>query len=554
MPNSRFLKAYATTLRILLSYALFGLMRRLRGRDWTREQGERWHRRNARRLVRRILELKGLFIKIGQLASILTNFLPEAFRKELEGLQDRIPAGDPEKIIERIREELGREPEELFAEFDRSAIASASLAQVHRATLPDGREVAVKVQHPDIEEIARRDLKTIRSILRLVAWILKLQGLDEQYRQLKEMILEELDFVQEGKNLEMIAANFADDSHIGFPSLIPSRSSMRLLTTTFVDGVKVSDLPALDRLGIDRRELAERIVGAYCRMVFVDGLYHADPHPGNILVRDDGRIIFLDFGAVARLSPEMKSGIPQFLLALLRHDVDGLREALSRMGFIARGQDESRAVETLDQFHEKLFERLNFEDMTLGDVNAETTIDMKLETMADIESLDISFRELTTAFRVPKDWLMLERTVLLLLGLCTHLDPTMNPLKTVRPYLNQYVLGNEGGWQERLRSTIGEMALTAIMLPEELQKFLRNANRGKLEIKVPGLRENADLLYRLGHQLLYGFFAIACGGVAYSGYIRDDTLLQHWGGGGALFFLVCLFISFLRVRLRRSRS
>ena len=552
MPNIRFIKAYTATLRILLSYGISFLIKKVRGSARGEGGGEELHRRNARRLVRTILELKGLFIKIGQLVSILTNFLPEAFRKELEGLQDRIPPGDYQGIALRVRQELGADPQELCAEFDRTPIASASLAQVHRGRLPDGRDVAVKVQHRDIEEIARRDLKTIRSILRLVERLLGLRGLDEQYRQLEEMIAEELDFGQEGRNLEAIAANFAVDPRIGFPALMPEYSSRRVLTTEFVDGVKVSDIPALDRLGIDRRELAERIVGAYCRMIFIDGLYHADPHPGNILIRSDGTVVFLDFGAVARLSPEMKSGIPRFLLALLRRDAAGLRDALNRMGFIARGRDEGRVMETLDRFHEKLFERLNLEDLTLGDVNAESTFDMKMATMADFQALDISFRELTATFRVPKDWLMLERTVLLLIGLCTHLDPKMNPLQTVRPYLNRYVLEGEGGWRESLRSTLGEMALAAVTIPEELRKLLVKSNRGEVEIRVQGLRDGIDLLHRLGRQLVYTLFTLAAAGFAYNSYLRGETLMRNWGIGVASFFFLCLLLSMLRSRFRKG--
>ncbi|MCB0713605.1 MAG: AarF/ABC1/UbiB kinase family protein [Ignavibacteriae bacterium] len=554
MPNSRFLKAYVTALRILSSYGLFFLLKKVRGEVWAERHVDGWHRKNARRLVRTILELKGLFIKVGQLVSILTNFLPEAFRQELEELQDRVPPGDFSGIAGRIRTELGADPEKVFEDFDRSAIASASLAQVHRAKLSDGRDVAVKVQHADIEEIARRDLKTLRSILRLVERLLGLRGLEEQYQQLEEMIAEELDFEQEGRNMEMIAANFSDDPQISFPSWIAGYSSRRILTTEFVEGVKISDIAALNALGINRSELAERIVGAYCKMIFVDGLYHADPHPGNILVQPDGTIVFLDFGAVAHLSPEMKAGIPEFLLALLRRDAGKLREALKRMGFIARGQDESRAVETLEEFHEKLFERLNFESFTLGEVNPESAIEMKMETIADFQSIDVSLRELTSAFRVPKDWLMLERTVLLLVGLCTHLDPGMNPLKTVRPYLNRYVLDNEGGWRGKVRSTLSEMALAAVALPEELHKFLAKANKGRLVTRVEGLRESAGLIYALGHQFLYAFFTVVASAFAYSSHIRGEENLRSWGIGIAAFFALALLVSMVRARSLKKRA
>lgn len=547
-PRFRFLKAYAATLRVLLSYALFSLSGTLLGKEWSRRRSGRVHRRNARRVTRTILELQGLYIKIGQLVSIMTNFLPEDFRAGLEELQDRVPPRPVEEIAERIRREFGKGPHELFAEFGTHAIASASLAQVHEARTAAGERVAVKVQHANIEETARRDLRTIRSLLRFLGALFRVRGLEEQYRQLEEMILEELDFEQERKNLEAISANFVDDPRVRFPKVVAERSSRRVLTTEFIDGVKATDLAALEAFGVDRKELAERIVAAYSRMIFADGLYHADPHPGNILVRPDGVIVFLDFGAVAQLSPQMKSGIPRFLMALIRRDVEGFRDALLGMGFIAREGNEEEGLEALDRFHEQLFERLNLDGLTLGDLNPESTMEMKMAAISDFRSLDISFRSLAGTFRIPKDWLLLERTVLLLVGLCTHLDPGMNPLKSVRPYLEEYVLGSGGTWRASLSNAVRDMALTALTLPEDFRKLLGKANKGKLEIRVREIRQSANLLYALGHQFLYALFALAAGAVAYAGHVRGEEEMRRGGIWVALFFLLCMVVSMIRGR------
>ena len=157
------------------------------------------HLRNARRIERTICELQGLFIKVGQLISIMTNFLPEEFRRELEGLQDAVPPRPYDDIEARVREELGKTPDELFAEFERRPIASASIGQVHLARLHDGKKVAVKVQYPDIEEIVRRDLHTLRRIFRIVEWFIPYQGLDELYREIRAIVLEELDYTRRGR-------------------------------------------------------------------------------------------------------------------------------------------------------------------------------------------------------------------------------------------------------------------------------------------------------------------------------------------------------------------
>ena len=544
----RFIKAYSVTLRVLLSYLFFKVFSIVRSKNGREERKNALHKRNARRITRMILELQGLYIKVGQLISILTNFLPETFRSELEELQDRIPPRPVEEIALRIRREFGKEPTELFATFNPIAVASASLAQVHEATLEDGRHVAVKVQHANIEQIARTDLRTIRSILNLIGKILGVRGLDDQYRQLEEMIGEELDFNRERQNLEAIATNFQNDPEVDLPGVIHERSSERVLTTEFVEGVKISDLEGLAAYNVDPGILAERVVLAYSRMIFVDGTYHADPHPGNILVRSDGTIVFLDFGAVAVLSPAMRRGIPAFILALIKQDVEGLRNALFEMGFVARDGNREEALEQLDRLHEQLFQRLNLETITLGEVNAESTKDMKMAAIRDFRDLDISFRSLTSAFRIPKDWLLLERTALLLIGLCTHLDPGMNPLTIVRPYLEEHALGSDGSLTDILRNEMRDMAVTAIALPEELRKLLHTANHGKLEIRVRDIQTGSRLVYALGQQILFALLVLAAGGLAYDSHMRNEHTIRLIALCTGAFFLILFFAAMLRGR------
>src|SRR5262249_46072325 len=238
------------------------------------------HLRNARRVQRTILELQGLFIKVGQLLSIMANFLPAQFRAGLEALQDRVPPRPYREIAARVREELGKDVPALFTRFVEAPIASASLGQVHEAWLTDGTHVAVKVQHRDIDEIVRLDLHTIRRIMSIVTLFIPVQGLDAYYHQIKSMISEELDFIRETRNITRIADNFAKQPSVVFPRPIDELCTKRVMVTTFVEGVKVADLAALDQLGVDRKALARRIVQVFCQQIFVDGVYHADPHPG----------------------------------------------------------------------------------------------------------------------------------------------------------------------------------------------------------------------------------------------------------------------------------
>ena len=315
--GSRFLRAYATTFLVIASYVWLSLRARVFGRSWRDARIGDVHTRNAKRVYATILRLQGLFIKVGQLLSIMANFLPPEFRGELEALQDQVPPRPYGEIAERLRSEIG-EGMTLFAELDPVPIASASLGQVHLARLVDGRPVCVKVQHKDIDRIVRLDLRTIRRIMGIVQWFVPVQGLGAYYHQIKELLSQELDFALEANNIERIAGNFTADERVVFPKPVRELCTRRVLTTTFVEGVKASDVAALRALGVDKKDVARRLVRLYCQMIFVDGVYHADPHPGNVLVQGSGAIVLLDFGAVAELSASMREGIPEFLEGVLR--------------------------------------------------------------------------------------------------------------------------------------------------------------------------------------------------------------------------------------------
>jgi predicted unusual protein kinase regulating ubiquinone biosynthesis (AarF/ABC1/UbiB family) len=554
-PRFRLLRAYTVTLRVLASYGWLRLRRGLFTPDAYALRLRERHRLNARRVERTILELDGLFIKFGQLISILTNFLPQEFRSELEGLQDAIPARPLHEIEARVRSELGKGPAELFAEFESTPIASASLAQVHEARLlpPDGRRIALKVQHADIDEIVRLDLRALRRILSLVQFFTRVRGLESYHSEIREMILEELDFGLEAENIEHIAAQFADDPMVSCPTVVHEFSTRRVLATELVEGTKITDVAELESLKVDRSALAERILTAYCRMIFVDGVYHADPHPGNIFARPDGGIVFVDFGAVGRLSKDMREGIPLFLEGVLKSDPPKITAALRRMGFVARGDASGDVADrVIEYFQRRFLEQVTIESWSLRDVQVD--VRTKLEAMADLKKLDVSFRQLTSTFQVPKDWVLLERTLLLLLGLCTHLDPTMNPMRTIEPYLQQFVLGRERDWVTLVRSAVKDMALSALTIPEALNRVLTRANRGELEVRVHGLQESANLVYIAAQQLVFCVLTTGGGIIGYLARDRGDATTAIIAGVVAavsLFGLAVSLISARKWRLKR---
>ena len=527
----RFLKAYWVTFIVIASYLSLRLQARFRSQDAIVRVMARKHRRNSRRIERAIVSLQGLYIKVGQLISIMTNFLPQEFRSQLEGLQDQVPPRPYEDIEKRIREEFeGKSPDELFASFDRRPIASASIGQVHLARLESGQRVAVKVQYPDIEEIVKSDLRTLRRIFRIVQFFVPYQGLEDVYREIRSMLHAELDFRAEAQSAERIGANFRGRAGVVFPTVVRELSTQRVLTTHFESGIKVGDLARLDRAGVDRGGVARMVVEAYCKQIFTDGVYHADPHPGNLLVRRGAagelEVVFLDFGAVAEVSPQMRQGIVELIQGALTRDTARIVKAMKQMGFIARGADDRIFDRVIEYFHDRFQEQISLDSLSLKDIKFDPQ--KGLENLADLRRMDISLRELSANFHVPKEWILLERTLLLLMGLCTALDPQMNPMTVVRPYVERFVLGDEQDWQGFAVETAKDMMMSLTALPADIRKLMQSAREGDLAFRLHNIEKPTRALVKVGHQGILVAIGIAGASFALVLEGRGDLERAEW--------------------------
>lgn len=539
----RFVRAYYTTFVVLGSYLSFFFLGRWFGNAWMQPRMADLHTRNARRVLGTIVELQGLFIKVGQLLSIMANFLPAQFRNGLEALQDKVPPRPYEEIAERIETEFGKPVEQLFQRFCEQPIASASLGQVHEAWLLDGTHVAVKVQHRNIDEIVRLDLHTIRRIMGIVSLFVPVQGLDSYYHQIRSMIVEELDFQSEAKNITRIADNFLRDPTVLFPRPIDGYCSRRVMTTNFMAGVKVGDIAALDARKVDRKALARKVVQVFCQQIFVDGIYHADPHPGNMLVAEGGELVLLDFGAVAELSPQMREGIPEFLEGVIRRDTDQLIKAMRKMGFLSRSDSPDVSEKVIEFFHQRFQEEVKLDSFNLKDIKLDPQ--KGIESLIDLRKMNIGLKELSGAFHIPRDWVLLERTILLLTGLCTQLDPELSPMEVIRPYLQDFVLGNRD-WAQIAVESAKDMALKALSIPDDLRKYLHRANRGETEIRVRGLNHAAGLVYAGIRQAIFAALGIAAGLAALQLHLAGQTYLARYclfgaGAAGVLLLVSMLF-------------
>ncbi len=551
------------TTQVALSYLGLAISRRFRGPEAMERLTLAKHRRNARRIEAAILRLRGLFIKVGQLISIMANVLPDAFREELQRLQDQVPPRPYRDIEARLREEFGgRAPTEVFAEFSAEPVASASIGQVHRARLPSGEEVAVKVQYPDIEEIVRIDLRALQRIFGILRWFMPDYGFDTIYGEIREMVLAELDYRLEASAIEKIAANFAARKTaaltVRFPRVMTAFSTARVLTTEWMEGPKVADLERLESLKVDRPAAARVCVEAYCQQIFVDGLYHADPHPGNLLVHTPvapvgpPTIVFLDFGATATVSESMRRGMMSFVQGAITRDTVRIVSAMKEMGFISRRADPEVFDRVVQYFHDKMRVQISAEGFSLKDLKFDA--DKSLGSLLDLRELNVSLADLRDAFHIPKEWILLERTLLLLLGVCTTLDPEMNPAAIIEPYLERFLLGEKKQWSEIVLEASREMALSALSLPGELQRFMDRALRGEIEVGFANLDENVRLLYSVGQQLLWGLLAATAAGLATVFNGRGQPRATWIAGLAAGLCGILLVLSWLAGRPRKPRS
>jgi ubiquinone biosynthesis protein len=558
-PIRRLLRAYRVTARVVLSYAILSLRQRLRGRAQAAELAERIHRKNARRVLAAIVDLQGLFIKVGQLISVMANLLPDAFRKELETLQDSVPPRPFSEVAIRLRDELGGlSPREVFAEFEEQPVASASIGQVHVARLRSGEKVAVKIQYPGIETIVETDLHALRRIVQVMSWLLPDWGWHAIHAEVKRMVLAELDYRQEAEAMQEIAKNFAGREDVLIPRVITQYTTTRVLTTQWMDGVKIGDIEGIEAAGINR-ELAGRLcIEAYCKQIFVDGVYHADPHPGNLLLvpKPSGppTLVFLDFGATARISPALRKGIVTFLQGAVTRDVNRIVTSMKSMGFISRHADHEVFDRVIQHFYEHFREHMHFRGFSTGTISAGLDLRGQISTLFDLRQLDVSLSDLRDAFHVPREWVLLERTLLLLLGVCTTLAPELNPAEVIQPYVDRFILGERKEWSETVLETAREAALSAFALPSEFGRYLNLATRGDIEIRVRHFEASAERLYSLGHQLLWGFLGAVsfCLSVVYEGrhqYFQQATAQSVSGA-----FLALLLWSLYRGRQLRRRN
>jgi len=325
--------------RVFAGYKFISFREKRKGKEWAEPRRERHHYWSARKFYETAVKNQGLLIKTGQFLGTRPDVLPDAYVETLAGLQDEVPPESFANIRKQVERELGKPLEEIFSEFNETPVASASLAQVHRAKLKDGRDCAVKVQYPGIEHIVDIDLANMSFFIGVLNKLDRSMDYRFVAEEMRKHIPLELDFINEGHNAERIAADFADVDDIVVPKIYWDYTSRRVLTMEYIDGIKITDREGMRQAGIDATDVAKILVFAFAEMIVKFGFFHADPHPGNLMVLPGPKLVLIDFGQAKELEPEFQDVLLRFTKTLLNGDTAAMGVAFRELGFRTKRDD-----------------------------------------------------------------------------------------------------------------------------------------------------------------------------------------------------------------------
>ena len=522
----------------LFQFLLFDITReklqgRVLGKRYVAQRSAERNRKRAERFTESALELGGVLIKLGQYMSTRFDLLPPVWIKELTRLQDAVPSVDFEELRPIIEQDLGDKLENLFERFDTRPLASASLGQVHEAWLPDGTHVAVKVRRPGIEVIIEADLEALNRVIDLVGSrtnLGKLADLKGIAHEFEVTLRRELDYVQEARNAERFRENLKKLKHVYVPTVYPQWCSGRVLTAEFIDGFKVTDYAAMDAVGLDRYRAARILANCYLNQFLIDGFFHADPHPGNLFVRENGdgvQVVFIDFGMVGEMPREMRIELRRMTYAMLNRDIEGVVASFRTLKFLRREEDVDKVRVALTYFMDK------FLGQSVGEIRA-------MDQRKLLE--EISYIIYSQPLFVPSDFSFLTRAVDTLIGICAGLSPDLNFTVESRPFMQRLaaeelgsaqvfeslsgfgqLLGSLPGatqFQTFLNSPAGDQlkanALQLSSLPRNLNQTLEKLETGRLQLQFRSsdLQESNKQLQKSNDRLMAG---IVAAGVMVSG-------------------------------------
>lgn len=537
--DKRFRKIIALFLRSVLQLWWLSKSTRFNSTEKRELKYKAVYRKQAQYFTETATELGGLLIKLGQFFSSRVDVLPEEYTSELSKLQDAVKPVATDEIIQCIETEYGCSINAIFKNFSQLPVAAASLGQVHTAETKEHKKVAVKILRPGIEKIIRIDFEALRFVANFAKRYPKINAavdLDQIYSEFVETTLDELDYMKEGRNADTFRANFAADERFYVPQIDWEYTTQHVLTMEFIEGYKVNDYEALEKAGIDRTLLADILIAAFVQQLLHDSFFHADPHPGNLLVKEDGRLVFLDFGMMGRIEKRMREELATFVMALFKKDTDEMITVFEHLGFLRPHANKSTLSKSL-----KLILAAVFEDPNLKTINSE-------EFLLEIREFMYS-----QPFQIPAQMLFLGKALATIMGICSGLNPKLDLIKTLQPYAEDLLSGaktgnsKQGFVLDQAKKTLTEV----ITLPEKLNRFLTGLELGEVRIQ-PSRSFESNLLQNQSQHANRIVRAILSSGFLISGSVLLEG--PFFKSGVAVIILSGLmFLSLMRMKRTDSR-
>jgi ubiquinone biosynthesis protein len=438
----------------------------------TKKRAEQFTRWEKMRLV--CEELGPTFIKFGQILSNRPDLLPDDLILEFEKLQDNVPPMSGEIAIQVVEKELKKPLTELFASFEKEAFASASIAQVHRVTLHTGEKVALKVQRPNIRSVIREDIKVLYQLATLFERrIPSSRSFDPVglVRNFEESILRELDFIHESVNIQRFAGNIKSDpadKTTRSPGVYKEYTTSMVLAMEFMDGLKISNIQGLKAQGHDVHRIARKLAVSYVKQVFQYGFFHADPHPGNLLITPEGEVCFLDFGMMGNILPRDIEMFAHLFIAVKSEDLMGVVRALQLMS-------EATVINDLRGFEFAVNEFI-------------TSYSVSLYHQHEMSTILIELRDIIVKYglKVPPHFFLLARSMVTIEGVIHHLDPKLDLMTLARPYIAESIRKEFDPLKiiRKILNGIYEFGSYMEEFPQDLRNAIRKINNGKVSVDL----------------------------------------------------------------------
>ncbi|KGP74206.1 ABC transporter [Pontibacillus yanchengensis Y32] len=501
-------------------------------RIWDEKTRQKWESllvKQAKEYRQKALQLEGLLIKVGQFLSTRADLLPPVFLKELEGLVDRVEPVPFDKSREIVEEDWGDDLYEYIEEIDEEPVASASIGEVYKATLKDGKTVAIKIQRYRVGQIFHTDFKAMR----IVFWILsrvssigKKADLGELYRELVQVVSKELDFKKELKHSLYFKERFKDFEGVYIPNYYDYLSTRRVLVMEWIEGVKVTDEAFIQEHQLNREHIAKKVFDLFVEQLVSDGMFHADPHSGNLMLRSDGTIVMIDYGMVGEINKEDASYIRMMIQGFILDDYDKVIHALEDMNFLLPHANKQKVKRLLREMSDMYFQG-NFEKFDQDVLN---------QILDDLQKFVKD-----QPIQLPADYAFLGRAASIVIGVLTSIHPSIDLMKWGKPVIKEWVSGNDSD-ASIYKEVLKDSAKPLLSLPKALHQYLTDGEHQRAF-------EERQQQHRLFHQyyLFYAFLSFVIfasgGGYLLVNYpdLPDVTVYMGFSVSGVGFLGMILF-------------